>query len=85
LWDIEEKPLKRPTVFDCIILVQKARAFCCCKATWYTDYQHGLHEVNKDLSRNLNIVDNIRRLRMHGLALTGIWNINQRKVIATKT
>lgn len=35
-----------------------------------------MSEVNKDLSRNLNIVDYVRRLRMHGLALTSIYDIN---------
>lgn len=43
---------------------------CCCKRNWYVDYQNALKTVNHDVDRNLDIITILRRLRMHGMALT---------------
>jgi len=80
---LKEVPMTRPKCFDCHIIFQ-SYVMCCFRSKWYRDYMSSLDEIDTDLSRNLNIVDNIRRLRMHGLALTSMFDINQRSVISAK-
>ena len=43
---------------------------CCCKRNKYVDYYDALKVVNHDVDRNLDIITLLRRLRMHGMALS---------------
>jgi hypothetical protein len=46
---------------------------------WYKDYCEVLRAVQMDLDRTLNILDLIKRMRMHGFALTCLWDNDSRK------
>ena len=50
----------------------------CCKRPWYKSYKRTLKKVTKDVDRQLDLVSVVRRLRMHGLALTALLNAAQR-------
>ena len=43
---------------------------CFCKLRRFRDYKDTIKIVEKDMSRNLDILDLLRRLKMHGFALT---------------
>jgi len=43
---------------------------CCCRTQAYRDYQNTLEIVEQDMFRNLDLLDLLRRLKMHGFALT---------------
>ena len=63
-----------PPCLDCVALVY---GICfCCKPRWFRDYEDALQEVDKDIDRSLDVVDFMRRLRMHGFALTSLFQQN---------
>jgi hypothetical protein len=53
--------------FECDTVLNKV--FCCCSSLWYDEYESKLKLVNDDLTRQLDIVFVLRRLRLHGFAL----------------
>jgi len=58
---------------------------CGCKSQAFRNYEETLAVVNKDLNRNLDMIDVIRRLKMHGFALTSQLNKLSRKFISLRT
>ena len=60
-----------PPFLDCAAF---AYGVCfCCKPKWFRDYEDALDEVENDMSRSLDVVDFMRRMRMHGFALTSMF------------
>ena len=57
---------------------------CFCKGQRYKDYQDTLETVEKDMLRNLDLLDLLRRLKMHGFALTSELDTITMKFIADK-
>ena len=58
---------------------------CWCRGQRYKDYQETLAIVNKDMSRNLDVLDLLRRLKMHGFALSTELDRTSRKFISNRT
>lgn len=49
----------------------KNRICCCgCSSIWHDEYKAKLSKVDKDLKRQLDLVFMLKRLRLHGFALT---------------
>ena len=65
-----------PIMFDWTTFL--FREVCCwCQPRWYKDYNKGLAAANKDFTANMNIVTVLRRMRMHGFALTSMLDFQQ--------
>ena len=47
---------------------------CCCKQQWYKRYSQTLSAVEKDTLGSLNLINFLRRLRQHHIALNFILN-----------
>ena len=58
---------------------------CCCKRDWYNEYTKALDKVTFDVNRTFDVVNLLRRLRLHGFALTSLTDSNDRKLIAMNT
>jgi len=52
---------------------------CCCKSHWYSEYSKALEKVNFDVDRSFDVVNLLRRLRLHGFALTTLTEPSDRK------
>jgi len=57
------------------------KVLCCC-SQWYKDYRVAVKAVEVDLHHNLDVVSMMRRLQMHGLALTALTNRPARFIIS---
>ena len=57
---------------------------CCCRTKEYTDYKKNLNDVKKDVQTGLNLLTFFRRLRMHGFALTSLFDKPERMFIASR-
>jgi len=70
--ELDEKKRDEIPIPPCLSFWQLIYKYVCCwcKGERYTDYQETLAIVNKDMSRNLDVLDLLRRLKMHGFALT---------------
>jgi len=64
-----EMPLSIPPYFEWQMIYNQIFR-CACKTRWYTNYHDSLETVKTDLNRNLDILTLLRRLKMHGLALS---------------
>jgi hypothetical protein len=58
---------------------------CCFKPAWYNEYFDTLTTVDTDIDRTLDIVTLLRRLRMHGIALSMLTNHTERNLIALRS
>jgi hypothetical protein len=63
-------------------MLYNAVLVCCCRAPWYVKYQEALDTVDIDLHRNLDILNMLRRMKMHGLALSVLLDNPSRKFIS---
>ena len=59
--------------------------FICCRKRWYREYDSALKLVSGDMDRQLDLLDFLRRFRMHGLALTALFEKPLRKMAALRT
>jgi len=61
------------------------RICCCFRKEKFTRYWNTLAVVDSDLSENMDLVNTLRRIRMHGFALTVMLNKNYRNFTATRS
>jgi hypothetical protein len=57
----------------------------CCPAKWYVDYKDALNVVHYDLEKSLDILTMLRRLRMHGMALSMLVEKETKILIAERS
>jgi len=67
----KNKIIPVPPFLDCAAFAYGV--FFCCKPKWFRDYEDAMDEVENDMSRSLDVVDFMRRMRMHGFALTSMF------------
>ena len=56
-----------------------------CKEKWFVKYKDALDTVDTDLQRNLDILTLLRRLKMHGLALSVLLDNPSRRFISNQS
>ena len=68
-WLDQEVPIHLPSHLDWTGLYFRWIA-CWCKPRWYKDYKMAIGKANADVGKQLDITQILRRLRMHGYAIT---------------
>ena len=65
-----------------IVQLMYTFCFCFCRRDWYREYLKTLVIVNKDIDKGLDILNLLRRLRMHGFGVATMFKEDERKFIA---
>ncbi len=61
---------------------------CClpaCRSRWINDYSETLEAVEEDIKCSLDILDFLRRLRMHGFGIAALYSKEERKFIESRS
>jgi hypothetical protein len=80
----DQVPFLIPRYLECYHFCFKYVMFCC-HPSWYKEYRKNLNYISVDMSRNLDVLDFMRRLRMHGLALTMTSRPEVRKFVSGRS
>jgi hypothetical protein len=67
---------------DLITILNHYTCACCCKSKWYKEYDSAISFVDEDMKRNMDLLNFLRRIRMHGLALTSLFEKPLREITA---
>ena len=78
---MHDQPISIPR---CLDWIQVYHAIACCfrPSKNFTKYKEALDTVDLDLQRNLDILNMLRRMKMHGLALSVLLDNPSRRFIS---
>jgi hypothetical protein len=57
---------------------------CCRKRKWFVEYEKQINNAKFDINRNLDLVSFLKRLRMHGVALTILFDKPSRYFVSQR-
>ena len=73
---VHEEFIKKPLGLDFIQMMNGL--LCCCKKKWFKQYTGALDLVKTDLDKQLDVLNLVKKLRMHSLTLTAITDRHMR-------